>query len=1851
MLNMKRLVLLSLLLFPIFLFAQYPTFSNKQKLGVQTTGDGLIFRGTTVGNIPNYIPSNVNNAYFHLDTTNSKLYLYNDGWQQVYPAPQFDTTTLNVYLKISDTTAMLLPYFRDSDTTSLNLINRFALKLNISDTSVMLSPYLRKADTISLSNRINLKLNISDTTILSNRITTNANNIITINTKLNTKLDTIYVKFKNVVTRVLNKDTINIGSSLIDGYAINIIGDSINIDTTILDIRYPDRDSTNELQDITFATTSGVVTISGGKVMNLDTLYDSVIDSVKNLIQDSIAAFIPVTEGYGINIIGDSINVDTTIIFTQSDTITLSNRIDLKLNKSDTASLSNRIDIKLNKTDTLNLSNRIDLKLNKSDTVSLSDRINTKLNINDTISLSNRINKKLDTLYVNYQTSIDTIVNKDTINITTLEAGAGINIVNNVISLDTVLLDSVVRVQNVYVKNGTGTVLNKGEAVYVTGANGTNIIVGRASNVAESTSSKTLGLTMTSIGVNGFGYVIKEGLLAGLNTNSATAGDPIWLGVDGGLIFGLANKPYAPKHLVYLGVVTRKQQNNGEVYVTVQNGFEIKELHDVQIIDPVNKASLYYNSSESLWRDTTATLLVSDTASMLNPYLRKLDTLSLSNRINLKFNTTDTSTLGYVTTYSNQLNINGDKTFNNVITIDSATVTGKLLVNTNISDAVKINSNTNSTNLELMNSGGSVYIKSSNKNMTLQTDTTALVYLKGDVNKVGILTMNPQQALEVAGTIRVDSLSNNLIPTKLVGASTSNDLTNVALGTGLSFINDTLKIADNIINSGDTATLLRKDYLGINSNVLVWTEGNKKLLPYFTQVYRNGQLLKYENQYTITSDSILTLAVGSFRLKDNITIIAIDNIVALAGSGGFISLQGNVSGSGTNTINTTINNGVVTNTMLAGGISNDKLDVISTAGKVNNSATTATSNNTTNAIVSRNASGDFTAGTITASLNGNANTATTLATGRTISITGDLTYTSPTFNGSTNITAVGTLANSGVTANTYNSATITVDSKGRITSATSNTIPTVNDATLTLAVSGNGLTGSQSFTANQSSPATFTVTSNATNANTPSTIVFRDASGDFSSRNITASNFYGLASIATIANTIQSSTTTGTIRLATPSNAVTPTITVPDVNATIATTNLSQTFGGTQTFSNQIIGSISGSASSVTNTLTISAPLTGTSYNGSSSTSIGISAATTLAAGSMSAADKTKLDGIAAGATANTGTVTSVSGTGTVSGLTLTGTVTTTGNLTLGGTLSLTSGNVTSALGFTPYNATNPSGYITSSALTPYATLASPTFTGTVSGITKTMVGLSNVENTTDANKPISTATQTALDLKQNTLTNPVTGTGTINYIPKFTATGSTIGNSTLIDNGTTISTASTLSTTNYASLDAGNNTHRFTNTLSGNQTWTPSAGFITSYFSNNVSGGWYYNTSVDNSGFPILSILSTSNDRKKTGITLNSQGTANGTYSPAITFSSLSNSTAYYSAYAAIIGKKTGVGGYSGSDNNWNTGHIEFYGTTQATDVNGGVMLNSPSMTIGIGVGVGYDAPPTIKGRLIVSEKIGINQSTPNFTLDVGGTLNTTGAATINNVLTINSGASNGLLLNGTSDQNIKIYSSNLNGNAGIFYQNATTGQTQGIDGLFVGIIGQIGSYFINSENTKSYLYTNSNSNQLVLDTDGNVGVGIDDATNKLDINGTLRVRTTNTVTPSTILGRDNNGVVAGVIVGSGLNLTSGTLSLASGGGFITTNNDYTVTITDTWIVFNNNFSNITVTLPDATTSLGRTLYFRNAAAGSIVSAGTANIINNNVTTGPRTNDILGAGNTSVKWCTLVSNGTYWIKMQTGSF
>lgn len=165
-----------------------------------------------------------------------------------------------------------------------------------------------------------------------------------------------------------------------------------------------------------------------------------------------------------------------------------------------------------------------------------------------------------------------------------------------------------------------GESLTKGQAVYVSSADGTNMIVTKASNTTDALSSKTMGLITTNLANNGQGYVITEGLLAGLNTSSATIGDPVWLGLNGNLLYGVANKPYAPSHLVYIGIVTRVNTNNGEIFVRVQNGFEVEELHNVSALNPNNGDSLVYNTSNSLWEATTTKIEVLHAWDSVNSY-------------------------------------------------------------------------------------------------------------------------------------------------------------------------------------------------------------------------------------------------------------------------------------------------------------------------------------------------------------------------------------------------------------------------------------------------------------------------------------------------------------------------------------------------------------------------------------------------------------------------------------------------------------------------------------------------------------------------------------------------------------------------------------------------------------------------------------------------------------------------------------------------------------------------------------------------------------------------------------------------------------------------------------------------------------------------------------------------------------------------------------------------------------------------------------------------------------------------------------------------------------------------------
>lgn len=156
-----------------------------------------------------------------------------------------------------------------------------------------------------------------------------------------------------------------------------------------------------------------------------------------------------------------------------------------------------------------------------------------------------------------------------------------------------------------YVRNRTGATIAKGTVVYISGATGNTPDITKAIATTDGTSAQTLGLVKDDIANNGFGYVVVFGKVGGLDTQALTEGQQLYLSptVAGGYT---TTKPYAPNHLVYIGIVTRSHPNLGTIEVRVQNGFEMDEIHDVVAQNPNDGDVLQYVSSTGLWTKTSS---------------------------------------------------------------------------------------------------------------------------------------------------------------------------------------------------------------------------------------------------------------------------------------------------------------------------------------------------------------------------------------------------------------------------------------------------------------------------------------------------------------------------------------------------------------------------------------------------------------------------------------------------------------------------------------------------------------------------------------------------------------------------------------------------------------------------------------------------------------------------------------------------------------------------------------------------------------------------------------------------------------------------------------------------------------------------------------------------------------------------------------------------------------------------------------------------------------------------------------------------------------------------------------------
>jgi hypothetical protein len=300
----KTLPSILFLFISISIFAQFPNSGNKQRLGFQTSADGLVWRGS-ISDTASIQPVSNQNAWVILDTVNLKIY-------------SFDFTSNNWNQLPSGTTV---------DTTSLS--NRINLKLNISDTAAMLLPYAKKSY-VDTAGRFYARQDFTN---------------VTSSTLTWTQTDTLVPAGVNVVQVYRNGQillptqyTIPTNASVVIGSTAFKLGENY----TVIFPKGGGGSGSGGSGSLTSISGGTGITVSPNPITTTGT-----------------------------------VSADLTVLMELSDTVTLSNRINNKVNISDTATMLLPY-FRDADTSSLNLTSRFALKLNAADTASLSTRINAK---------------------------------------------------------------------------------------------------------------------------------------------------------------------------------------------------------------------------------------------------------------------------------------------------------------------------------------------------------------------------------------------------------------------------------------------------------------------------------------------------------------------------------------------------------------------------------------------------------------------------------------------------------------------------------------------------------------------------------------------------------------------------------------------------------------------------------------------------------------------------------------------------------------------------------------------------------------------------------------------------------------------------------------------------------------------------------------------------------------------------------------------------------------------------------------------------------------------------------------------------------------------------------------------------------------------------------------------------------------------------------------------------------------------------------------------------------------------------------------------------------------------------------
>ena len=274
------------------------------------------------------------------------------------------------------------------------------------------------------------------------------------------------------------------------------------------------------------------------------------------------------------------------------------------------------------------------------------------------------------------------------------------------------------------VVNKTGSTINNGQVVRASGAQGGRMTVTVASNVSDSLSATVLGVATETIANNAEGFITLTGLVRDIDTSALTEGAPIYLTTNGGMT---TTQPITPAHLVLIGYCVRSHASVGSIFVKPQNGYEIGELHDVLITNPLNGQILTYNQASDIWVNQTLS------------FVTQTELATQVNILNNNIDDGDTATLASANSYTDTI------AAGKVNTSDYTT-----LFNTNLSAKTTDNLSEGSTNLYYTASRFDARLATKTTD-NLSEGTTNLYYTNGRVDaRIGAAVLN--DLANVSGT-------------------------------------------------------------------------------------------------------------------------------------------------------------------------------------------------------------------------------------------------------------------------------------------------------------------------------------------------------------------------------------------------------------------------------------------------------------------------------------------------------------------------------------------------------------------------------------------------------------------------------------------------------------------------------------------------------------------------------------------------------------------------------------------------------------------------------------------------------------------------------------------------------------------------------------------------------------------------------------------------------------------------------------------------------------------------------------------------------------------------------------------